>query len=150
MKAVSEIIGAFPKSSESLIGILQEIQEEHNYLSEDNIKEVSDQLDVPLQRVYSVATFYNVFSLKPKGKNIVKVCMGSACHVRGAVRIMEAIERSLGVKNGETTADGNFSLETVNCLGACALGTIMVLNKEYNGHITSAKVEKIFKEKNSS
>lgn len=147
MKAVTEIIGAFPKSPESLIGVLQEIQEEHNYLSEENIKEVAEQLDLPLHHVYSVATFYNVFSLKPKGENIVKVCMGSACHVRGAVQIMEAVERSLDIKNGETTPDGKFSLETVNCLGACALGPIMVLNREYNGHITAAKVEKILKEK---
>lgn len=142
---MSEIIDGFPRSAESLIPILQEIQEEHNFLSEPNIKEVATELDLPLQHVYAVATFYNVFSLKPKGRNIVKVCMGSACHVRGASRIMEEIERSLKIKNGETTADGSFSLESVNCLGACALGPIMVLNKEYNGHITSAKVEKIFK-----
>ena len=145
MKKLSEIIAGFPKSPESLIPILQEIQEEHNFLSENNIKEVAAQLELSLHHVYSVATFYNVFSLKPKGRNIVKVCMGSACHVRGAVRIMEEIERSLGIKNGETTADGSFSLESVNCLGACALGPIVVLNKEYNGHITPAKVEKIFK-----
>ena len=145
MKKLSEIIAGFPKSPESLIPILQEIQEEHNFLSENNIKEVAAQLELPLHHVYSVATFYNVFSLKPKGRNIVKVCMGSACHVRGAVRIMEEIERSLGIKNGETTADGSFSLESVNCLGACALGPIVVLNKEYNGHITPAKVGKIFK-----
>ena len=111
---------------------------------------MAGELDLPLHHVYSVATFYNVFSLKPKGKNIVKVCMGSACHVRGAGRIMEEIERSLNIKNGETTPDGNFSLESVNCLGACALGPIMVLNKEYNGHITPAKVKKIFKELDSN
>jgi NADH-quinone oxidoreductase E subunit len=145
VKTLSEIIDGFPRSAESLIPILQEIQEEHNFLSEPNIKEVATELDLPLQHVYSVATFYNVFSLKPKGRNIVKVCMGSACHVRGASRIMEEIERSLKIKNGETSADGSFSLESVNCLGACALGPIMVLNKEYNGHITPAKVEKIFK-----
>ena len=148
MKALPEIIGGYPKSPESLIPILQEIQEEFNFLSEPSIKEVAVGLDLPLHHVYSVATFYNVFSLKPKGRNIVKVCMGSACHVRGAGRIMEEIERSLNIKNGETTEDGKFSLETVNCLGACALGPIMVLNKEYHGHITPAKVKKIFKEQN--
>ena len=146
MKEVGAIIADFPRSPESLIPILQEIQEEYNFLSEASIKEVSSGLALPLHHVYSVATFYNVFSLKPKGRYIVKVCMGSACHVRGAVRILEEIERSLSIKNGETSLDGRFSLETVNCLGACALGPIMVLNKEYNGHITPAKVEKIFQE----
>lgn len=149
MKAVGEIIADFPRSPESLIPILQEIQEEYNFLSETSIKDVASELTLPLHHVYSVATFYNVFSLKPKGQNIVKVCMGSACHVRGAVRIMEEIERSLNLNSGETSADGKFSLESVNCLGACALGPIMVLNKEYNGHITPAKVEKIFQEFNS-
>ncbi len=146
MKAVGEIIADFPRSPESLIPILQEIQEEYNFLSETSIKDVSAELALPLHHVYSVATFYNVFSLKPRGRNIVRVCMGTACHVRGAVRILEEIERILGIKNGETSMDGRFSLETVNCLGACALGPIMVLNKEYNGHITPAKVEKILKE----
>ncbi|MBI9105996.1 MAG: NADH-quinone oxidoreductase subunit NuoE [Spirochaetales bacterium] len=146
MKKVGKIIADFPLTPESLIPILQEIQEEFNFLSEDSIKKVAAGLSLPLHHVYSVATFYNVFSLKPKGRNIVKVCMGSACHVRGAGRILEEIERSLGIKNGETSADGSFSLETVNCLGACALGPIMVINKKYNGHITPAKVEKIFQE----
>lgn len=149
MKAVGEIIADFPGSPESLIPILQEIQEEYNFLSEASIKEVAAELALPLHHVYSVATFYNVFSLKPKGRNIVKVCMGSACHVRGAVRILEEIERSLNIKSGETSADGKFSLESVNCVGACALGPIMVINKEYNGHITPAKVEKIFEEFNA-
>lgn len=148
MKSVGKIIAEYPQSAESLIPILQEIQEEHNFLSETNIKKVAEELALPLHHVFSVATFYNVFSLKPKGRNIVKVCMGSACHVRGAARILEEIERSLKIKNGETSEDGKFSLETVNCLGACALGPIMVLNKEYNGHITPDKVEKIFREFN--
>ena len=143
MKVVGEIIADFPRSPESLIPILQEIQEEYNFLSETSIKEVSAELTLPLHHVYSVATFYNVFSLKPKGRNIVRVCMGTACHVRGAVRILEEIERILGIKNGETSLDGRFSLETVNCLGACALGPIIVLNKEYNGLITSAKVTEL-------
>jgi len=146
VKQISEIIADYPISPESLIPVLQEIQEDFNFLSEDSIKEVAEGLGLPVHHVFSVATFYNVFSLKPKGRNIVKVCMGSACHVRGAARILEEIERSLGLKNGETSEDGNFSLETVNCLGACALGPIMVINKKYNGHITPAKVEKIFRE----
>ncbi len=148
MEAVGKIIADFPRTPESLIPVLQEIQQEFNYLSEDSIREVADGLSLPLHHVYSVATFYNVFSLKPKGRNIVRVCMGSACHVRGAARILEEVERLLGIKNGETSSDGNFSIETVNCLGACALGPIMVLNKEYNGHITPEKIEKILVEFN--
>ena len=143
MKEVGKIITEFPKSTESLIPILQEIQEQYNYLSEENIKEVSEKLDLPLQHVFSVATFYNVFSLRPKGRNIVKVCMGSACHVRGSNRILEEIERKLNIKNNEASADGRFSLETVNCLGACALGPIIVINKEYKGHLTPSEVSKM-------
>ncbi len=146
MRTAGKIISGFPRITESLIPILQEIQEEFNYLSEKSIREVAARLELPLHHVYSVATFYNVFSLKPKGRNIVRVCTGSACHIRGAARILEEIERSLGIKNGETSGDGNFSLETVNCLGACALGPIMVINREYNGHITPAKVDQIFRE----
>ena len=145
MRPIGKIIDDFTAAPESLIPVLQAIQQEYNYLSEENIKQVAEQLQLPLQHVFSVATFYNVFSLKPKGRNIVKVCMGSACHVRGATRILEEIERTLNLKNNETSQDGSFSLETVNCLGACALGPIMVLNKEYNGHLTPDKVEKILK-----
>lgn len=148
MEAVGKIIADFPRTPESLIPVLQEIQEEYNYLSEESIKEVAEGLSIPLHHVYSVATFYNVFSLKPKGRNIIRVCMGSACHVRGSTRILEEIERILGIKNGETSPDGKFSLETVNCLGACALGPILVMNKAYNGHITPVKVEEIFREFN--
>jgi len=146
MRPVGEILDDFPSSPESLIPVLQEIQEEFHYLSEDSIKMVSEGLNLPLHHVYSVATFYNVFTLKPKGRNIVRVCMGSACHVRGAGRILEEIERVLELKNGETSEDGSFSLETVNCLGACALGPIMVINQNYSGHLTSDKVDSILEE----
>lgn len=146
MKPVKQIIRDYPDSPESLIPILQEIQEEYNFLSEDNMKIVASELQLPLHHVFSVATFYNVFSLKPKGKHIVRVCMGSACHVRGASRILNEIKRILRIDNQETSSDGRFSLETVNCLGACALGPVMVLNSKYNGHITPDKVEKIFQE----
>lgn len=146
MKALGEIIKEYPPSHESLIPVLQKIQEEYNFLSEDSIKEVARSLDLPLHHVFSVATFYNVFSLKPKGKNIVRVCMGSACHVRGAGRILREVEHLLGIENGETSTDGSYSLESVNCLGACALGPIIVINGNYNGHITPEKVQLILKE----
>jgi len=137
---LQDIFENHPHSSESLIAILQDIQEKFHYLAEDNLKAVSDQLAVPLHQVYSVATFYNAFSLKPKGKYVVQVCMGTACHVRGAPRILEELERVLGISNGETTPDQQFSLETVNCLGACALGPIMVVNGEYHGNMETTNV----------
>lgn len=146
MRTVSEIIESFPNHPESLIPILQKLQEVHLYLSEEHMTEVAEKLDLPLHHVYSVATFYNVFSLKPKGRNVVRVCMGSACHVRGAGRILEEVERVLQLRDGETSSDGNFSLETVNCVGACALGPVVVLNKNFNGHLTPAKVEAIINE----
>jgi len=100
-------------------------------------------MDIPLSRVYEVATFYNAFSLKPRGEHIVKICMGTACHVRGASAIQDKMERTLNIKPGETTADKKFSLETVNCVGACALGPVVVINTEYHGQMTMAKVDKV-------
>lgn len=145
-KVLDEIFAIHKPTPESLIQILQGIQNRFHYLPEECIKEVAIRLAIPLPRVFSVATFYNAFSLKPKGKNIIQVCLGTACHVRGAPRIVEEVERLLGIKNGETTEDGLFSLETVNCLGACALGPIMVVNGEYHGHLSSHKVEAILQE----
>jgi len=140
---LQEIFESHACSSESLIAILQDIQEKFHYLAEDNLKLVSEQLAVPLHQVYSVTTFYNAFSLKPKGKYVIQVCMGTACHVRGADRLLEELERELGIANGETTPDQQFSLETVNCLGACALGPIMVVDGTYHGHMAPHKVNSI-------
>jgi NADH-quinone oxidoreductase subunit E len=142
---LDEIFEKYPVSPESLIAILQEIQEKFHYLSEDNIKAVADRLNVPLGLVFSVANFYNAFSLDPKGEYIIQVCMGTACHVRGAPRIVEEIERQLKIERGETTSDGKFSLDTVNCVGACALGPVLTINGEYHGHLNPSKVKKILK-----
>jgi NADH-quinone oxidoreductase E subunit len=129
--------------AESLMPILQDIQDALHYLPEDCIKEVAQKLGISLNRVYSMATFYNAFSLEPKGEYIIQVCMGTACHVRGAPGIVEELERILKIKRGKTTSDMKFSLETVNCLGACALGPVMVINGEYHGHLTPDKVKGI-------
>lgn len=131
---------------ESLMPVLQDIQDKFHYLSEKCLKEVAKRLKLPLNRVFSVATFYNAFSLTPKGKYIIQVCMGTACHVRGAPAIVEELERLLGIKRGETTKDKKFSLETVNCLGTCALGPVMVIGGNYHGHLRRDKVESIVKE----
>ena len=127
----------------ALIAVLQEIQEAFNYLPKDALTAAGKALGIPISRVYEVATFYNAFSLKPRGEHIVKICMGTACHVRGASAIQDKMERTLCIKPGETTADKKFSLETVNCVGACALGPVVVIDTEYHGQVTMAKVDKI-------
>ena len=143
--ALDKIFERHELFSESLIAVLQDIQEHYHYLSEENIQEVAAKLNIPVSQAYSVATFYNAFSLKPKGEYIIQVCMGTACHVRGAPLIVEELERQLGIKRGDTTEDGKFSLETVNCVGACALGPVMSINGEYHGHLNPSKVKKILK-----
>lgn len=141
-----EIIDKYPPTSESLIAILQDIQDEFQYISEDAVKIISAKLRLSIPHIYSVATFYKAFSLKPKGKNIIQVCTGTACHVRGALEIVEELERILKVKRGDTTDDLKFTLETVNCLGACALGPIVVVNGEYHGNMTPDRVKDIVKD----
>ncbi|MFW6137686.1 MAG: NAD(P)H-dependent oxidoreductase subunit E, partial [Spirochaetota bacterium] len=107
------------------------------------LKQISRELGIPLNRVYSMATFYNAFSLEPKGKYVIQVCLGTACHVRGAPAIVEELERVLGIQRGQTQESKLFSLETVNCVGACALGPVLVINGEYHGHLTPDKVREI-------
>ena len=128
------------KNDKYLMPILQDIQSEYNYLPEKALEEVSQKLNVPFIDVYGVATFYKSFSLTPKGKHIVTVCVGTACHVRGGQRIVDKISRELEIESGETTPDMNFSLETVNCLGCCAIGPIVVIDDEYHGEMTTKKV----------
>ena len=142
-KAIIEIIDRHAPIGESLLSIFQQMQEAFMYLPEEGLKAIAEKLQLPLTRVYSVATFYNAFSLTPKGKYVIQVCMGTACHVRGAMNITDEMERLLGIKRGETSQDGQFTLETVNCIGACALGPVMVLNGEYKGHLTRDKLGKI-------
>jgi NADH-quinone oxidoreductase subunit E len=129
----------------AMIAVLQDIQDTFNYLPKEALKAAAKAMKVPLSRVYEAATFYAAFSLKPRGENVVKICMGTACHVRGAAMLEEKFERTLGIKPGETTADGKFSLETVNCVGACALGPVVVINTEYHGQMTMNKVDKVIK-----
>ncbi len=137
-----------------LIPILQDIQERYNYLPEESLREVAERLQIPLRDVYGVATFYRSFSLTPKGKHIFTVCVGTACHVRGGARLAKTISRELGIKPGETTKDMQFSLETVNCLGCCAIGPIVVADAEYHGQMTSQRALDLLKkyrgEKNDS
>jgi len=145
-KKVDKIIERYNQDKSMLIPILQDIQQEYEYLPREALLCVRDKLKVPLPRIYAVTTFYRAFSLRPRGRHVIQVCLGTACHVRGAPRILEEIERRLNVKPGGTTEDLNFTLETVNCLGACALGPLMVVDGRYFGRMTPSKVEKVIKE----
>ena len=130
----TDISGILEKHTENrgrLIAILEEIQAEHGYLPETLLRKVSDQTGYSIVDVYGVATFYRSFSLKPRGKHLIFACLGTACHVRGAPRVVEEFERQLGIKAGQTTEDKEFTLETVNCLGACALGPVVVIDGHY-------------------
>ncbi len=131
IEKVEQILERHGKDTESLIPIMQSINEEYHYLPKNVLTYVSQEVQVPLSQAYQVATFYTAFSLKPRGKHTIKVCMGTACHVRGSPRILDEIKRHLNIESGETTEDGLFTLETVNCLGACAIGPVVVIDEKY-------------------
>lgn len=132
--------------SSELIEVLQDIQASHNYLPEGELRIVSERLRVPLIEVFRVANFYKAFSLKPRGRHLLTVCMGTACHVRGAQKFLDEVLGQLGVDPGDTTSDGEFTVETVNCLGACALGPVVVLDGKYYDHMTAARLRTLIQE----
>jgi NADH-quinone oxidoreductase subunit E len=138
---VHEILTKYQADQHSLIAILQDIQEQYSYLPKDVLVEVSRELDVPLSRVLSLATFFRAFSLKPKGRHPVHVCLGTACHVRGAQRVLEKFERELGLKTGETSEDHEFSLDSVRC----GLAPVVMVGEEVYGKITQTKVGGVIK-----
>ncbi|NQT48944.1 MAG: NADH-quinone oxidoreductase subunit NuoE [Chloroflexi bacterium] len=144
-KKVSAIVEKYGGSQDNLVSILQDIQSEYRYLPEEAIRAVAQELDLPVIRVYGVATFFKAFSLEPRGEHIVSVCLGTACHVRGAPAVLDEMKRRLSVEAGETTPDMEFTLETVNCVGACALGPIVVIDGEYHGQVGPVKVKKTLK-----
>jgi len=145
--AVDSIIERHNSDVELLVSILQDVQAECNYLPADALRRIAERLQIPLIQVYSVATFFKAFSLVPRGRHSIQVCVGTACHVRGAKAIVDEIERDLNVKAGGTTDDGEYTLETVNCVGACALGPIIMIDDEYHGQMTPRKVQKLLKTK---
>lgn len=126
-----------------LISVLEQIQSEYGYLPEDALRIVSEQSGRSLVDIYGVATFYRFFSLQPKGKHLICACLGTACHVRGASRIVAELEQQLGIKAGQTTEDKEFTLETVNCLGACALGPVVVIDGHYFSKVGKSKVKQL-------
>lgn len=143
--AIDAIIKKYGERKEFLICILQDIQARYGYLPKEALTRVAEKLDIPLIQIYSVATFFKAFSLRPKGGHTIHVCLGTACHVRGAERVLGKIKRDLDINVDETTKDMNFTLKTVNCLGACALGPIVEIDGKHYGNMTTVKVESVLK-----
>jgi len=142
---IDKIIVSHSCEKSALIAILQEIEELYGYLPAWTLKHVSEKLNVPLIQVYGVASFYKAFHLTPRGKHLIRICLGTACHVRGGQKVIEELERKLNIKVGETTKDLKFTLERVNCLGCCALGPIVMIDENYYGHMSPAKVAPLIK-----
>lgn len=142
---LSRVLDTFRREEEKLIPILQDIQERFGYLPKEAMFDVSKFLGVPESRVYAVASFYTQFRFKPMGKNTVMVCRGTACHVKGAPRILDEFKRELGIDENETTEDQEYTLETVACLGCCALAPCAMINDEVAANLTPKKVKSLFK-----
>jgi NADH:ubiquinone oxidoreductase subunit E len=145
-KDLSRIVDKYHDEKSSLIAVLQDVQEKLHWLPPEALQFVSEKLRVPLIDVYSVATFYRAFSLTPRGKHVVTVCLGTACHVRGAPLVLDRMKNRLNVEPGCTTSNGMFTLESVNCLGACALAPIVVVDSKYHGQTTVNKVDQIIEQ----
>ena len=143
LQTLDQIVEGRRSQPNQLIEVLQDIQKNYGYISKEAIQTVSRDLGVPLIEVYRVASFYKAFRLKPSGKNVLTMCMGTACHVRGARLLIDQATGQLEVKSGEVTSDGLFSVEHVNCLGACALGPIVTENGSYHHHMTPGKLRKL-------
>jgi len=137
---VDQIIDKHQGEASSLIQILLDIQSEHRWLPKNALDRVSEKLQVPMTRIQHITTFYKAFSLVPKGRHEVHVCMGTACHVRGAQRVLDTVEELIGIGPGETDPEMNYSLDTVNCLGCCALGPVLEVDGKHHGNITPADI----------
>jgi len=142
---VDEIVEQYGSEKGALIAILHDAQSEYNYLPKEVLKRIAEKLDIPLSQAIRVASFFTAFSLIPRGRHLVNVCLGTACHVRGARRILGRLEKELGIKDGETSQDLMFTLRSVRCLGSCALGPIMVLDGRYFGKLSPTRVNDILK-----
>jgi NADH-quinone oxidoreductase subunit E len=135
LRAVREITSGYGKDRSALIAVLQDVHVRFNYLPEGSLDVIARELGVPLASAYGVATFFRAFSFTPRGRHVASVCLGTACHVRGGAPVATEFERQLGVKAGETTPDARFTLETVNCLGCCAIGPVVVIDGQYHGQV---------------
>jgi len=146
LSKIKPILEKFQGQDGALIPVLQEVQALYGYLPEEALKTISQGLKFPLSRIYGVVTFYAQFYLTPRGRHTVRVCRGTACHVRGGKNVLKATHQFLGIGENETTADFKFTFETVACLGACALSPVLLVDKNYFGKLTPAKVEKVLKQ----
>jgi NADH-quinone oxidoreductase subunit E len=142
LATATEILERYPAAEPSLIQILQDVHRAYNYLPCDVLERVAVALDVPLAKVFSVSTFYKAFSLTPQGDTIIRVCTGTACHIRGAGQLVEELERQLGVGPDETTEDLKFTVKTVNCVGACAMAPVMIVGDKYRGNAKPVRVSR--------
>jgi NADH:ubiquinone oxidoreductase subunit E len=145
IQKVKSFITRYNNEKKALISILQDIQAEYNYLPQEALRFVSESLGIPLIDIIDVATFYRAFSLEPRGEHLITVCLGTACHVRGGYKILEEFEKKLNIEAGETTPDGQFTLETVACLGCCAIGPVVVIDGNYHAQTTIRVVSSILK-----
>lgn len=143
-KALAKLLDQYRDYKGGLIPVLQEVQNIYGYLPGEVLRQVAKELRIPFSKVFGVCTFYAQFHLKPRGRNIIRVCLGTACHVRGGAKIFEAAQDSLGVEPGATTEDLRFTLETVACIGACGLSPCMMVNDETHGRLVPKKVDGIF------
>ena len=146
LSKVDAIIDSYGAEPASLLAIMQDVQDAENYLPREAVDQIAKRLAVPISRIYSMATFFESFHLEPRGKHICTVCMGTACHVRGAQRLVEQLERDLDVPSGGTTADMLFTIEEVNCVGACAMAPVMIVGERYWGSAKSARMAKYLAE----
>jgi len=144
-RAVSKAVGSYQRDKDMLIQILLDLQSMLGWLPQEVLTEVSEQLEVPITQVYQIASYYKAFSLMPRGRHIIKVCLGTACQVRGSPRLLDTISATLGMKPHETSEDMRFTLETVNCLGCCAMGPVVVVDETYHTKPSPSDLRKIFK-----
>jgi NADH-quinone oxidoreductase subunit E len=143
MDRIDKIIDKYACEKGVLIQLLLDIQRELNWIPPEAIIRINKRLKIPASEIYRVASFYTALSLKPRGRHLVRVCLGTACYVRGSPRILDSVERTIGIRAGETTRDDKFTLETVNCLGCCALGPVVEIDGQYHGRLSSVNVEKL-------
>lgn len=147
---IDAILEKHPSQKSSLIAILQDIENKYRYLPSWALKHVSKKLGVPLIQVFGVASFYDAFHLTPQGKHLIRVCLGTACYLKGSNRVLEALENELGVKDGETTPNLEYTIQSVRCLGACALAPVMIIDDRYYDKVTPLKVARILKQVKSN
>lgn len=142
---LDSLIGSYADRKDQLISLLQDVQAEFNYLPRDVLVKISQRLDIPMSQLFGVATFFRAFSLQPRGRHLVTVCLGTACHVRGGHRLVDKVKRDYGIEPGGTTEDMRFTLETVNCLGCCALGPVVVVDGKYESQMDATKLDRVLR-----